>query len=178
MFLKSSSGLKQTAPHWVILHLWCPVLLSQAASPTTVKEKNKVSLFNLKPPTHDEVVNWTGRFYLWVLLQWCEWANASLKLWLSPKWKRDTKWQRKKSIFEAISIRMLLSEKFDQKSKRSLYLFTSRVIYASCTFYFPAWGSKSGVSIYRPMSNIPQFYLCIFPFWFSPTLFYNKELIF
>lgn len=56
LFLNSDSGLKQTAPHWVIFHLWCPVLLSQAASPTTVK-KNKVSVWNLEPPARDEVVN-------------------------------------------------------------------------------------------------------------------------
>lgn len=49
LFLKSSSGVKQRSPHWLILQR-CPVLLSQAAGNSTGKKiftKHKVS----KPQT-------------------------------------------------------------------------------------------------------------------------------
>lgn len=56
LFLKSNSGLKQTAPHWVILRLVMPSLVISDCQSDNCEEKTRCRV-------RDEVVNWTGHFY-------------------------------------------------------------------------------------------------------------------
>lgn len=93
LFLKSNSGLKQTAPHWVILRLVMPSLVISDCQSDNCEEKNKVSGF--QPRACDA---WWGcqlnRPFLLInlstMMRMCKGFSQTLTVALMEAWHKIT----------------------------------------------------------------------------------------